>query len=108
MFAMKWFIGLSKRPKIIMSALIVPLVLLLVILILERLFKALWFLGDKVSNAISHIFNKENRVAYILVSILMLLIGGYLEYSNDFFTHIIDSLQYVINEYNYIIDYIKF
>jgi|LGOV01.1.fsa_nt_gb hypothetical protein len=107
MFAMKWFLGLNKASKTIMSILIVPLVLLLVILILEKLLKFLWFTGDKVSNAISHVFSKDNRVAYMLVSVLMLMLGGYLEYSYNFIIYTIDFWENVADKYNSIMEYIE-
>ena len=106
MFAVKWFLGLGKTPKTMMSVLIVPLVILLVILILERLLKLLWFLGDKLFNAIAHIFSRENRSAYIIVTISMLFLGGYLEYSQGFITHTIEKWEYIVEEWRYVIDYL--
>lgn len=107
MFAMKWFIKLGKRPKTIMSVLVVPLIILLVILILEKLLKLTIYVGDKLFNTISHIFNKENRLAYIILTVIMLLAGGYFEYSYGFIIHVIDFWQSVIDKYNSIKEYIE-
>ena len=107
MFAVKWFIGLGKTKKTIMSVLIIPLVLLAIIFILEKLLKLTWYLGDILFNAISHIFSKDNRSAYIITSVGMLLFGGYLEYSYGFITYVIDSWEYITEGWNHIIDYIN-
>ena len=107
MFAMKWFLKLGKRPKTIMSVLVVPLIILLVILILEKLLKLTIYIGDKLFNTISHVFNKENRLAYILLTIIMLFAGGYFEYSYGFIVDVIDFLQNITDEYNSIMEYIE-
>ena len=107
MFAMKWFLTLGKRPKIIMSILVAPIVILLVILILEKLLKSTLYVVDKLFNTIAHIFSKENRLAYVLLTIIMLLIGGYLEYSYGFIIHIIDYWQNIVDKYNSIMEYIE-
>ena len=107
MIAMKWFLALGKRPKIIMSVLVVPIVLLLVILILEKLFKLTIYVGDKLFNTISHIFSKENRLAYIILTIVMLLAGGYFEYSYGFIIHVVDFWENIVDKYNSVIEYIE-
>ena len=107
MIAMKWFLALGKRPKIIMSVLVVPIVLLLVILILEKLFKLTIYVGDKLFNTISHIFSKENRLAYIILTIVMLLAGGYFEYSYGFIVHVVDFWENIVDKYNSVIEYIE-
>ena len=107
MVTMKWFLALGKRPKIIMSILVVPLVLLLVILILEKFLKLTWRVGDILFNAISHVFSKDNRSAYIITVTGSLLLGGYLEYSYGFITYVIDSWEYVTEQYNQVMDYIN-
>ena len=107
MFAMKWFLKLGKRPKTIMSILVVPIMILLVILILEKLLKLTIYVGDKLFNTISHIFSKENRLAYITLPVVMLLVGGYFEYSHGFIVHVIDFWENIVDKYNSIIDYIN-
>ena len=107
MFAIKWFLGLGRTKKTIMSVLVVPLVLLLVILILEKLLKLTWRVGDILFNAISHVFSKENRSAYIITVVGALLLGGYLEYSHGFITYVIDLWQYIVDKYNYIVEYVQ-
>ena len=89
-----------------MSVLIIPLVLLAIIFILEKLLKLTWYVGDILFNAISHIFSRDNRSAYIITSIGMLLLGGYLEYSYEFITYVIDSWEYIVEEWNRITGYI--
>lgn len=106
MFAMKWFLGLGRKPKTIMSVLVVPLVILLVILILEKLLKLTWRIGDILFNAISHVFSKQNRSAYIITAVGMLLLGGYLEYAYGFTTYVIAGWEYIVEEWNRIIDYL--
>lgn len=107
MFAMKYFLKLGRKPKIILSILVVPIIILLVILILEKLLKLTIYVGDKLFNTISHIFNKENRLAYIILTIGMLLVGGYFEYSYGFIVHIIDFWQNIIDKYDSVKEYIE-
>lgn len=107
MFAIKWFLALGKRPKTIMSVLVAPLVILLVILVLEKLFKLTLYIGDKLFNTISHVFSKENRLAYVLLTIIMLFVGGYLEYSYGFIVHAIDFWQSIVDKYNSVMGYIE-
>lgn len=107
MFAMRWFLKLNKRPKVIMSVLVVPIVVLLVILILEKLLKLTLYVGDKLFNTISHVFSKENRLAYILLTIIMIFVGGYLEYSYDFIIRTIDFWQSIVDKYNSVMEYIE-